>query len=531
MHLELILLVVYFSLVGAALGTVSGLIPGIHVNTLALILVSSYASMISLFHFFTAGIDDRYLPLLVSATIVSAAVVHSFLDFIPSIFLGAPDDSTAISVLPSHRLLLAGEGMRAVHSAAVGSLVGASSTVLLAIPVQWLMGPPVNLYLHLTPFIPYLLAGVALLLVLSQKGGEEMEALLDLKGGTLEECREVISVLIPRPVDGQEIEISGEIKSGLLFCYLRTHYGEWRLINAKSVSTGFYGIRGKWRVIRWRWRAKAWGAAVLLLSGLLGFLVMNGQMPFADLYSGLDESALFPLLTGLFGMPILLYALSSREVPEQQTEIGWEPDVLSALKGVVPGGLVGWFPGVTSTAGTVVASLLTDDEHDSLEGAERFITVVSAVGTSAAVFSLIALSTIGKGRTGTMLALLEVVGTEGMWELSRQPSAYFSLLLLSVLVSSIVGYKMMFLSGRLFARWVERIDLRAFTLGIIIFLVVLVLAFNGIPGLIILLVSTLLGSVPPAIGISRVHLTGCLLIPLILFFAGWDRVLLSLLGM
>lgn len=531
MQLEVVLFVVYFSLMGAGLGAVSGLIPGIHVNTLALILVSSYASIVSFSHLFTGGMDERYLPLLVAATIVSAAVVHSFMDFIPSIFLGAPDDSTAISVLPSHRLLLAGEGMRAVHSAAMGSLVGACFTVLIAIPVQWLMGAPVDLYLHLSPFIPYLLAGVALLLIFSQKGQGAMGAMIDLQDGGLEKCEEVVSLRVPRPIEGERADLSGEIRRGLIFYYLHTRYGDWRLINAGAVSEGWHRASGKWKVIQQRWRAKAWAALVLLLSGVLGFVVMNGEIPFSDLYVGLDESVLFPLLTGLFGMPILIHALSSKEVPEQVVDIEYEPDVFSALKGVVPGGLVGWFPGITSTAGTVVASLLTDDEHDSLDAAERFITVVSAVGTSAAVFSLIALSVIGKGRTGAMLALLDVVGTEGLWALSRQPSAYLSLLLLSVLISSLLGYKMMLCSGRLFARWVERIDVRMFTVGIIIFLVILVIVFNGVPGIIILSVATLLGAVPPAIGISRVHLTGCLLVPLILFFTGWDRVLISLLSM
>lgn len=68
------------------------------------------------------------------------------------------------------------------------------------------------------------------------------------------------------------------------------------------------------------------------------------------------------------------------------------------------------------------------------------------------------------------------------------------------------------------------------TIVIIVTLFVLVSVFNGIPGLIVLGVSAVIGVIPPRVGVSRVHLTGCLLVPIIIFFAGLEPALIALLG-
>ncbi len=63
--------------------------------------------------------------MVVACCIFAASTVHSFVDFVPSVFIGAPDPDEALSVLPGHRLLMEGRGMAAVRAAAVGSAVGA----------------------------------------------------------------------------------------------------------------------------------------------------------------------------------------------------------------------------------------------------------------------------------------------------------------------------------------------------------------------------------------------------------------------
>ncbi|MFA6668941.1 MAG: tripartite tricarboxylate transporter permease, partial [Candidatus Methanomethylophilaceae archaeon] len=136
MDLSLMAMVIYASIIGAAIGTASGLIPGIHVNTLAILMAVGMPIITDAVSGTVAAED---IPLLMSSAVVSAAVVHSFTDFVPSVFVGAPDADEVLSLLPGHRLLRDGKGMLAVRSAASGSLVGASVSVILAIPLQYVM--------------------------------------------------------------------------------------------------------------------------------------------------------------------------------------------------------------------------------------------------------------------------------------------------------------------------------------------------------------------------------------------------------
>ena len=112
-------LCVLMALLGCAIGTFSGMVPGIHVNTLAALLLASYPAIEAMI-----PLEPSDSAVAVACCVMSASVVHSYVDFVPSVFIGAPDSEDAVSVLPGHRLLLQGRGMEAVRSAAIGSLVG-----------------------------------------------------------------------------------------------------------------------------------------------------------------------------------------------------------------------------------------------------------------------------------------------------------------------------------------------------------------------------------------------------------------------
>ncbi len=109
------------SLVGCLLGIITGLTPGLHVNTIAALGLAS----MPLF---------PLSPLQFAACMVSMATVHSFIDFIPSIFLGAPEEETALGVLPAHRLLLQGKALDAVKLTCIGSVLGMLGSILLFVP-------------------------------------------------------------------------------------------------------------------------------------------------------------------------------------------------------------------------------------------------------------------------------------------------------------------------------------------------------------------------------------------------------------
>ena len=108
------------TMIGILFGIITGLAPGIHVNLVSAVLFS------------IASILLRYTNAIVLACfIISMALTHTFLDFIPSVYVGAPEESTAMAVLPGHKMLLKGKGYNAVKITVIGSFGGLLLTVLL----------------------------------------------------------------------------------------------------------------------------------------------------------------------------------------------------------------------------------------------------------------------------------------------------------------------------------------------------------------------------------------------------------------
>ncbi len=142
-------------LLGILFGTFTGLIPGIHINLVGTFLVSLSATL-----FFK--IPVIYLVVFITAM----AIAHTFVDFVPSIFLGCPDTDTELSVLPGHELLKKGLGYEAILLTNYGSLAAIFILLLIAFPSIFLISKINNLIQIL---IPYLLVFASTFLIFSEK--------------------------------------------------------------------------------------------------------------------------------------------------------------------------------------------------------------------------------------------------------------------------------------------------------------------------------------------------------------------------
>lgn len=140
---------------GIFTGIFTGITPGIHVN-----LVSATLFAIS-------PILLKYTSALSLAVfIIALAVTHSFLDTIPSIYLGAPDDENALSVLPGQRMLLRGEAYQAVKITILGAYSGLIIAICL-IPLFMLIANII--YPFLKPYLAYLLVIFIAFMILREK--------------------------------------------------------------------------------------------------------------------------------------------------------------------------------------------------------------------------------------------------------------------------------------------------------------------------------------------------------------------------
>jgi len=147
--LDLILL----SILGIFIGLFSGLMPSMHVNTL-LPLIFSFSFFLNL------------TPYQLAVLIVSTAMSEIFFNFIPSIFIGAPEESTALSVLPGHRLLLEGRGYEAIKLTVIGGI----GSLILGLILITLLSPYFASFYKLTrPYIHFAIIAVVAFMIFSER--------------------------------------------------------------------------------------------------------------------------------------------------------------------------------------------------------------------------------------------------------------------------------------------------------------------------------------------------------------------------
>jgi putative membrane protein len=164
------LLIVVFCVLGVLLGIITGLLPGLHVNNVALIMLSISSTIVAFCSpLFAFGISEQFILILIAGFMISVSISHSFHDTIPTTFIGAPDEETALSVLPAHSLLLKGDGYKAVALAALGSYGAILVCLALLFPLRFIIGPPLSLYTIIQEGMIWVLLAIVILMILTEK--------------------------------------------------------------------------------------------------------------------------------------------------------------------------------------------------------------------------------------------------------------------------------------------------------------------------------------------------------------------------
>jgi len=285
---------------GICFGIITGLIPGVHINLISVLILSYSGFLLGFFN-----------PVSVGVFIISMAITHSFLDSIPSIYLGAPDAAMALNVLPGHRLLFRGEG----HNAIIYTLIGSLSCLILAV--------------LLVPVF-------------------------------------IIAMRFLQPL------ISNYIGYGL-------------------IGIMIYMIS----------REKKWYNAFLIFifSGTLGLIVLN--IPNMN-------QPLFPLLSGLFGVSLLLVSLleNSRIPKQKETKLKINRGVFvkTTFASTIVGFISAFLPGFGSSQAAIIAQQFVGEIGD-----EGFLALVGGINTAGMLISIVTAYTLSKARNGAILVVNKLV--------------------------------------------------------------------------------------------------------------------------
>ncbi len=247
--------------------------------------------------------------------------------------------------------------------------------------------------------------------------------------------------------------------------------------------------------------SKFWASIVFLLSGILGMIVLG----FPNL-----EQPLFPMLSGLFGISMLIVSLSNNvELPKQwiteMLEVGKWQTVKSLISATFSGSLVSFFPGLGPAQAAILGSSIVGKLNNY-----AFLILIGGINTVNMLVSLVSLFTINKARNGAVLAIQEILGGIDF-------STLIVFLSAALVAAGIATFLVLFLA-RIFSKIISFINYKILSLAVITFIFVLVFYFSSFIGLFVLLVSTAIGIIPNVVNVKRSHSMGCLLLPVILFF-------------
>lgn len=396
--------ILIFLILGIIAGTFTGLFPGIHINLVGAALVSLSATL-----FFSLN------PVYLAIFIISMSITHTFLDFIPSVFLGCPNTDTSLSVLPGHELLREGKGCEAIALTAYGGLMAIFMTFLVSALAFIGLKP---LYGILK--IPYVMASILI----------------------------VVSFLL----------IFSEKK-------------------------------------------KIHSLAVFLLTGILGYIVLNLKTL---------NQPLLPLLGGLFGVSSLMLSIKNKvEIPKQEISFpklkSIFPDLKKAFFGtLIASPLCAFLPGLGSGEAAVIGNQISRTDR------KGFLILIGATNTLVMGLSFVSLYLISKGRTGTAVAVNDILGQFSL--------KFLILFLIVILISDIISFFLTFIMAKFFADKITKINYQKISLAILIILAVIVTVVSGFSGLLLLIISTFTGIYCISLNVKRTNMMGCLLLPTIILY-------------
>ncbi len=524
---------------GVGLGCLTGLIPGFHVNNVALIALSLSPVAV--------GIG---IPLdAVAGIIVACGTVHTFLNYIPSALVGAPDDNMALALLPGHRMLISGQAAQGVAYSARGSQMGMLMSIPLLIVARLMFGenPGLGLYESSRDILPWLLLIISIFLIMTETTRLAWPEWMQ---------RATRKFKIPLPTTFRVDIPIGKFRYKRSWNEIDLSLGSSSRIAGILVATAFFLICG------------FYGWAVFELPGRSPV-----GMPSATL--------LFPGLAGLFGIANLIdiYVTTSEIPPQKQN---WEmppmkPLAVPTFLSAVVSSVMAILPGMTAAQATVVVMSarnlwgrltdpnyipadfehgiqpgfvpkqsiediagdlegLTDEERELFETALgeaaesspdldlsaqsqqqdlEVIAVLSSVNTAVTVMVLGFLYMVGRPRSGAALALNMMYPIDG-WNAVEPPADFVRLLGITI-AAGLFAVPVMIEVGKGMLKMHEIVPLRTLVISVAGFVSVLVWLSTGWVGVGVLLVGTGLGLMPPRIGIRRSHAMGIILVPIMLY--------------
>ena len=248
-------------------------------------------------------------------------------------------------------------------------------------------------------------------------------------------------------------------------------------------------------------KSRLWALIIFLLSGTLGLIVLS--MPNLS-------NPLFPMLSGLFGISTLIISLLRKESLPKQVLVKKTPlDKSKTIKALISGQVSGFLTAVLPGLGAATAAVISLQFTRKL-GDHGFLILIGAINTVNFTLSLLTLLVLDKARNGAVITIQKLVENIAL--------PHILLFLCTALIAGGTAFILGIFISRGFSSLITKINYKALVIGIITFIFILTIILCNPVGLLILIISTAIGIIPPEKGLPRIHSMGCLLVPIISYF-------------
>jgi len=304
---------------------------------------------------------------------------------------------------------------------------------------------------------------------------------------------------------------------GGLYSLLEPYLGV--LLLAISVSV-LLSESAPWRILR--------AAALFIVSGTIGVFVLTfdalsniNQSIFGGRWVGDPSIYFLPVFSGFFALPSLLMS-------QKETAIGIKhaPGLIpyfhkakALLRSIIPMLLVGWIPGITNSYATRLSRKSYEFESRSLGSICSYVVTYSATNIGGSLQSIIALATILRARNGILESIKENLPRDPLvWTDPLSMPVTFLSLSWSATISVVLGiFLFRFLCERMLGRH-EMSWFKGLRMPITLFILTLSALTSGPIGLLLSFTCYLLALCALRLSVSRVHLMGFLLVPVMIYF-------------
>jgi len=378
-----------------------------------------------------------------------------------------------------------------IAAGALGLVPFLHTNLLLQLTQNWFYGLGLAAFASALAFSHSVFEIIPSVFLFVPSGGQALSMLpaheLAMKGKAVLAARTVLHSMLASFAAALALLPIGLVMLPLLFDAIAP-YSPLILI-ALAAST-FFAEKGKNAIA---------GIFIFLLSGVFGFLLFSFPI---------QKEPLFPLLSGLFGIPAVLLSFGGKPAkPEDEKgPKGFLADTWLVGAGAVLGMLSDLLPALSPAFVSSIALAFFE------ESPLAFLQVNSAVISSKMLYDFVAVFSVGKARSGAAVAVQQAVTATDWGQflivIAAGAAAFFAALAVLLFASRKLAGAMASLGSRMNA-------------AVLAIIVGAVFAYGGPAGLFTAGVATCIGLLPPLVGARRSHAMGALIVPSIVYSLGW----------